>query len=107
MGAVGTAGAADAGGAIAGAPGVEDPEKLKQYLSGAGGTVPAHNGKVLAYTESPEVIEGETDRPRIVLIEFPDMDAAKAWYNSPDYQAVVGFRLESVTGTLLMFPGMG
>ena len=86
---------------------VEDPEKLKQYLAGAGGTLAPHSAKVLVYTESPEVIEGEVTNNRTVLIEFPTMADAKAWYDSPDYAAVRGFRIEGAPGTLVMLEGMG
>ncbi len=86
---------------------VVDEEKLNQYLAGAGGTLAPHNAKVLVYTMTPEVVEGEVENNRTVLIEFPDMDSAKAWYNSPDYAAVRGFRMEGAPGTLVLLEGMG
>ena len=43
--------------------------------------------------ENIEVIEGKTNDTRCVLLKFKDKDEAKRWYNSPEYQAVVGLRL--------------
>lgn len=86
---------------------VEDQEKVNRYLAGAGGTLAPHDAKVLVYTETPEVIEGELANNRTVLIEFPDMAAARAWYDSPDYAAVRGLRQEGAPGTLIMLEGMG
>ena len=64
------------------------------------------NANVLAYTEEPEVIEGEVPNNRFVLIEFADVETAKAWYNSDDYAAVRGLRIEGAPGTLVILPGM-
>jgi uncharacterized protein (DUF1330 family) len=40
-----------------------------------------------------------------VVIEFPSAEAARTWYNSPEYQAALPMRLETSRGTLFMFPG--
>lgn len=85
---------------------VEDREKLNQYLAGAGGSLAPFNAKVLAYTEEPEVVEGEVPNNRFVLIEFADVETAKAWYDSDDYAAVRGLRIEGAPGTLVILPGM-
>jgi uncharacterized protein (DUF1330 family) len=51
------------------------------------------------------VLEGEWNHPRLVVIEFPSRAAAQGWYNSPDYQKVIGLRLASTTGNLVIVDG--
>ncbi len=45
-----------------------------------------------------ETMEGEPIPSRVVIIEFPDREGFRAWYDSPEYQAVIGLRLDSTEG---------
>ncbi|CAM4517061.1 DUF1330 domain-containing protein [Nocardia ninae] len=42
-------------------------------------------GTLLAADESPQLIEGSTDREKVVLMSFPDEPAFRAWAESPEY----------------------
>ena len=44
-------------------------------------------------------------RARVVVIEFPDMAAAKAWYGSAEYGPLVKLRQSASTGSLLLIEG--
>ena len=46
------------------------------------------DGKVLSVDEDPLVLAGDWDATRSVLIEFPSKEAAFAWMQSDDYQAI-------------------
>jgi uncharacterized protein (DUF1330 family) len=48
----------------------------------------AHGGKLLAAEESPQTIEGQYERDKVVLMEFPDKDSFRAWAGSPEYQEI-------------------
>ncbi len=65
---------------------INDPEKVKAYVEGAGPAVTAAGGKILARGGESVTFEG-TDKVRIVVIEFESLDAAKKSYNSDAYQA--------------------
>ena len=52
-----------------------------------------------------EPVEGNPPRPRIVIIEFPSMQQARAWYDSPAYQAIVGIRRNASEGRLFLVEG--
>ena len=82
---------------------VTDPETFGKYAQAAGPTVAAFGGKVLVAGPGAEVLDGEP-APATVIIEFESVEKAKAWYNSPEYQAVIGLRLSSTTGWLLVAP---
>ena len=61
--------------------------------------------KILAFDLEPEIVEGPVTHPRTVLLEFPSREAFRAWYDSPEYQAVLPLRLQSVAGTLVVAEG--
>jgi uncharacterized protein (DUF1330 family) len=86
---------------------IEDPEKLGEYVGKALPTIQANGGRVLAFDESPEVIEGQNPLPRTVIVEFPSLEVFRAWYDSEDYQAILPLRLESAPGTLIVANGLG
>ena len=75
------------------------------YVAKALPTLPPYGGKILAFTETPDVIEGSVADPRFVLLEFPSREAFRSWYDSPEYQAILPLRLESAPGTLVVIDG--
>jgi uncharacterized protein (DUF1330 family) len=50
-------------------------------------------------------LEGEW-QPRTVILEFPSRQAAEAWYNSEAYQDIIGLRLNSARGSLVIVDGV-
>ena len=51
-----------------------------------------------------QVVEGDL-RPRSVVIEFPDLAAARACYDSPEYRAALALRLPSALADLAIVEG--
>jgi uncharacterized protein (DUF1330 family) len=83
---------------------ITDPEGYQKYLAGAGATIQAHGGEVLAADRSVEVLEGPA--PAVtVIIRFKDKATAEAWYRDEDYQAVVHFRQDSSEGHMIIADG--
>jgi uncharacterized protein (DUF1330 family) len=66
---------------------ITDPEKYKGYQALTPGAIAAHGGKFVVRGGAMEVLEGEWPRPRVVVLEFESMDAAKKFYNSAEYTA--------------------
>jgi uncharacterized protein (DUF1330 family) len=62
-----------------------DQDKLSEYREGNTHAVARHNGRFIARGGSVEILEGDYTPPRTVIIEFPDLEAAKGWYESDDY----------------------
>lgn len=56
------------------------------YLEAAVRTASAYGGKYRARGGATTVLEGDWEPERMVIIEFPSMDALLAWYNSDEYQ---------------------
>jgi uncharacterized protein (DUF1330 family) len=71
---------------------VKNAEEYAKYAEIAGATVAKFGGEFLARGGAVEVMEGTT-RDRCVIIRFPDMQTAKTFYHSPDYQRALDFAL--------------
>ena len=71
---------------------VTNPEKLGEYGKAAGRTVAAHGGAMVAAGKGRVLTDGGAGIDRAVLISFPDQAAMDAWYNSPEYQAIIPLR---------------
>jgi uncharacterized protein (DUF1330 family) len=63
---------------------IHDEAEMKTYAAKAGPTLGSHPGKPLAFYGPIVTLEGP-EADGAVIIEFPDREAALAWYNSPDY----------------------
>ena len=77
---------------------ISDPEAYVAYRDKAPGTVAQHGGKYLTRGGDMETIEGDALPSRTVVLEFPSVDAARSWYNSPEYQAIIGIRHANAAG---------
>lgn len=71
---------------------VKDADEYAKYAALAGPAVAKFGGEFLARGGDYEVFEG-TSRARNVLIRFPDMETAKTFYHSPDYQEALAYAL--------------
>lgn len=72
---------------------IVDAEAMAKYQSGNRGG-PAVAMKPLVVYGAMETVEGEP-ADGVVILEFPDREAAKAWYYSEDYQARAKFRMQA------------
>ena len=65
---------------------VTDPEQYEQYKAGSPAAIEAGGGRFLVRGGELAVLEGDWQPPRIVVVEFADLEAAKRWYESQAYQ---------------------
>ena len=85
---------------------IDNRELLDAYVAQALPTISAHGGRVVAFDETPEVVEGTVEYPRTVIVEFQTREAFRAWYDSPEYQAILPQRFEAAPGTLIVAQGL-
>jgi len=85
---------------------VNDSAGYRAYQQGAGPTLAKHGAELVSFDVAAETIEGTPPGPQTVIIKFASTEAAKAWYNSPEYQAVVGKRLASTSGFAVISQSM-
>lgn len=84
---------------------VTNPDNYAEYRDKASTTLAQYGGKYLARGGDLETVEGEPLPSRTVVLEFPSIDAARAWYNSPEYQAIIGIRHANSTGHAQLVTG--
>jgi uncharacterized protein (DUF1330 family) len=77
---------------------VLDPEGYKPYIAPAGASITQYGGRFIARGGTTELVEGGPEPKRVVITKFADIEAARRWYNSPEYQAVLPIRLANSRG---------
>ena len=63
-------------------------------------------GRLLVADDDAEVVEGNWDAQRVVVLAFDDKASFRAWYDSPEYQAIIGDRLAGAHGPVLLARGI-
>jgi uncharacterized protein (DUF1330 family) len=71
---------------------VRDRGWLDEYRPKCLALVEKHGGRYLAAGFGPELLEGRVPVDILVVLEFPSVDAAKAWYADPEYQPLIELR---------------
>ena len=85
---------------------VTDPEAYREYAERVPATIASHGGRYLARGGEVDVLEGDWQPSRLVILEFPTSDDARAWYHSAAYEAVKEVRLLSSHGQLVLTEGV-
>ncbi|MCV7400461.1 DUF1330 domain-containing protein [Mycobacterium fragae] len=65
-----------------------------------------YQGTLLAADESPQVIEGQWDREKVVLMSFPDQAAFRRWAESTEYQEISKHRRAGADTVVLLAEGL-
>lgn len=65
---------------------VTDPDQYSKYKLLTPGAIAKYGGTFLVRGGAHEVLEGPADDRRMVLLEFPSMDHARSFYDSPEYR---------------------
>lgn len=85
---------------------ITDPEPFGQYREQVPALIEKHGGRYLIRGGEAETLEGAWPVPRLVVIEFESNEAAKRFYNSPEYQAILPLRLAGAKGDLAIVQGV-
>ncbi len=85
---------------------VKDPELYKEYVAAAPPTIERHGGRYVARGGEVWVREGSWSPERLVVLEFPDAQAARRWYESPEYQEVLAIRQRAAEAELVITEGL-
>ena len=85
---------------------VDDPEKYEAYKPKSAQAVTDFGGEFLARGGAAERLEGDGEPNRMVIVKFPDMETARAWYNSEQYQEAFRIRAPVSKGTLTLIEGV-
>jgi uncharacterized protein (DUF1330 family) len=85
---------------------IHDRAPYERYMSRFMPVLDKYNGKLLASDEAPHVLEGEWwDRNKVVLMEFADAGAFRAWATSPEYTEIAADRKAGAEAVVLLIKG--
>lgn len=84
---------------------VTDPATFQKYEEKVPGTVAAYNGHYIIRGGKTLSVEGDAPK-RIVVIQFESMEKAKAWEDSPAYEAIKPIRHSSATNRVFIAEGV-
>lgn len=83
---------------------VDQNTEIVEYLRRIDATLDPYGGRFAVHGVLPEVLEGEWPG-FLVVIGFPDLDAARTWYDSPGYQEILPLRTRNSDGVTLLVEG--
>ena len=85
---------------------VTDARAFEAYRAAVPEVIARHGGRYLVRGGEVEVLEGALTHRRLVVLAFADMAAARRFYDSSDYQAILPLRLAAAEGTVVLVEGM-
>ncbi len=85
---------------------ITDPAGYEAYKKLAGPTVGQYGGRYVVRGGETEVLEGSRQPGRVVVLEFPTREQAKAWWSSPEYAPAKKLRQAASTTEMLVAEGL-
>ena len=85
---------------------VENWEGYESYRSRTEAIITHYGGRFLVRGGKVDVREGEPGISRLVILEFPSVEAAHNFYNSPEYEAILPGRTSNASSTLFIVGGV-
>ena len=85
---------------------VTDPEAYEDYKRMSTASAERYHGRWLVRGGAVDVLEGEWQPHRLVVLEFDDEDSARRWYDSPEYAEARAVRQRAAESSLVLVSGV-
>ena len=85
---------------------INDEKQYQKYREAVGPLITKFGGKALIRGGKVEVLEGQPEGRSMVVMEFPSMDAIRAFWNSSEYAPVKALRQGVATLNVWAVPGI-
>ena len=85
---------------------IYDPDQYAQYKEASPDAVHGGGGRFVVRGGELAVLEGDWHPSRLVILEFPGLEAAKAWYSSPKYEQAKALRQGAATLRMVAVQGL-
>jgi uncharacterized protein (DUF1330 family) len=85
---------------------VTDPARFAEYRQHVPTTLAPYGGRFLVRGGTHEVVEGSWRPRRLVVLEFPNLDAARRWYDSEEYREPKAIRVGASRANLVFVEGV-
>ena len=85
---------------------IKDPVAYEEYKKLAPASIKQYGGRYVVRGGLVTVLEGEWNPPRIVILQFPSIEKAQQWWESPEYEAAKAMRLASAQAKMIILGGI-
>jgi uncharacterized protein (DUF1330 family) len=85
---------------------VTNQQGYDDYRSRTLATAEKFGGRFIARGGATEVKEGTWQPHRLIMLQFADLDTARRWYDSPEYQAIIKYRTDASNTNLVLVEGL-
>jgi len=85
---------------------VHNPAGMREYLEKVPGTLAKYGGRYIVRGGQFEVVEGDWQPSRVVMLEFPNMEQAKRWYHCEEYKEMKEARFKAAKTNMVLVEGM-
>ena len=85
---------------------VIDKERYERYKQLVPGTLEPFGGRFLARGGRVESLDGPWSPQRVVILEFPSVERAQAWMNSPEYAEAKAIRHATAHSRIIVVEGL-
>jgi len=85
---------------------VTDPQQYEEYKKFSTKAFQAHGVEVCARGGQVEVLEGDWQPKRVVILKFPSMEKARAFYDSAEYQVAKAARQGAAVMRMVLIEGI-
>lgn len=85
---------------------VTNPDAYENYKPLAAAAIEKYEGRYLARGGLMETLEGDDESRRVVIVVFPTLEQAKAFYNSPEYEEAKVAREGAAVGQFVVVDGI-
>lgn len=84
---------------------INDFDGFMKYIEEIPAFISKHGGRYVVQGSEPELMEGDWCPQRIVVLEFPSRERAKAFLDDPDAQSLFAIRHSTTTSKLILAEG--
>jgi uncharacterized protein (DUF1330 family) len=85
---------------------IHDEDRYADYRAGTQASLEPYEGRFIVRGGATDCVEGSWDAQRTVVIEFPSLDQARAWYHGDAYQQLAAIRREASTADFVLVEGV-
>jgi|ERR1017187_2607092 len=84
---------------------INNPEMYKEYKKLTPASIAAYQGNFIVRGGATETLEGDWEPGRIVVLEFPNAERARQWWNSTEYAPAKNIRQSAATTKMILAEG--
>ena len=85
---------------------IQDPVRYERYKELTPASIAAYGGRFIVRGGAVDTLEGEWRPSRLVILEFPSAERARAWWSSPEYAEAKTLRQATARSKLILVEGV-